>query len=257
MSKQWLERYREGEHVAVWAELDALGPQVRGTVHEREVWLVALETMSRARRNVETLVRALTAGGYEFVDPATSNCPRVPHVPPTADSPKFVEWIERLLGPLPISVACWITTVGDVNLVGNHPDWPEPDLYTDALVVEFELKGYAHRGKGWDAKTYVQDELTCWKDEVAEYGLDEVGSFKLPFAPDALHKVNVSGGSPYSVYLPSPSADGRCYMDGNEVSFVSYLRECFCWGGFPGVRRIPKLSDAPTVKQLSDALLPL
>src|SRR5436309_3059403 len=54
----FLERYRGGEHEAVWAELLALGEQVRSEPLYSEARAVAGETMTRGRRNLELLGQA-------------------------------------------------------------------------------------------------------------------------------------------------------------------------------------------------------
>src|SRR5579863_851722 len=64
----WIERYREGECEAVWAELVTLGAQVREAPYADDAWAVARETMRRARSNVETLIERLDGLGYRFWD---------------------------------------------------------------------------------------------------------------------------------------------------------------------------------------------
>lgn len=242
MAESWHQRYLAGEHRLVWTEMQNAGPIQRGTPLEQEMLAVVHETMSRVRRNVELLVERLQAAGYEFVDPAWDDgaAPRTPWIPPDADSPAFAEWLGTLVGGLPASVVAWITQVGDVNLVGNHPDWPEPDEQTDALVVEFELKAYLDRGQGYDdPRAYFEGELNGWAADVAEFGAQAIGPFTLTFAPDSYHKINVSGGESYGIYVPAASADGVCRIEGRDILFIDYLRECFRCGGFPGAPSLP------------------
>ena len=237
----WLERYLGGEHKAVWAEIQNLKSAEEGTHSDTEVRAVVREAMQRTRRNAEVIIGRLQDSGYEFVDPSSKGyVPRTPLVPPNEDSPHFAHWLSELAGPLPMTVTEWIVTVGDVNLVGNHPEWPERDMMTDALVVEFELRGYADRGPGWDAREYYRGELEAWKDEVAEYGAKDVGRFVLPFAPDMYHKAHVSGGAPSGIYLPDDSVDATCRINDHDISFIEYLRECFRSGGFPGAPWLPQ-----------------
>ena len=57
-----------------------------------------------------------------------------------------------------------------------------------------------------------------------------------PLAPDDLHKDNVSGGEPYGVGLPDPSADFPFFYESHNLLFVPYLRLAILrWGGFPGL----------------------
>jgi hypothetical protein len=58
----------------------------------------------------------------------------------------------------------------------------------------------------------------------------------LALAPDDLYKDNVSGGDPYGVYLPKPSADFVFLYERRDLYFVPYLRLAILhWGGFPGL----------------------
>jgi hypothetical protein len=63
---RWLERYQAGEHNAVWAEMTALGDDVRQPPHLDCAWAVAHETMRRARHNVELIISRLDGIGYQF-----------------------------------------------------------------------------------------------------------------------------------------------------------------------------------------------
>lgn len=62
----YLERYLNGEHEQVWAELQALGEGVRAEPVYEDALAVARETMRRARHNVEMLIPRLVAVGYQF-----------------------------------------------------------------------------------------------------------------------------------------------------------------------------------------------
>ncbi len=52
-----MRRYQAGEHEAVWAEMMALGAEVREPPYFKDARAVAAETMRRARHNVELLIR--------------------------------------------------------------------------------------------------------------------------------------------------------------------------------------------------------
>jgi hypothetical protein len=55
-------------------------------------------------------------------------------------------------------------------------------------------------------------------------------------APDEFHKDNVSGGDPYGLLLPNPSADFLFMYERHELLFIPYLRLAIvCGGGFPGL----------------------
>ena len=64
----FLDRYQNGEREQVWAEMAALGPQVREEPWFEDAWAVARETMRRARCNVERIIERLDGLGYQFWD---------------------------------------------------------------------------------------------------------------------------------------------------------------------------------------------
>jgi hypothetical protein len=76
---------------------------------------------------------------------------------------------------------------------------------------------------------------------VLSYLDDEGDGIFVGLAPDDLHKDNTSGGDPYGLELPNPSADFLFMYERHDLLFVPYLRLAILqWGGFPGLegRRI-------------------
>lgn len=226
-SPPWLERYRAGQHKQVWHELRQLGSAVRDDAGlAREAELVCDEMARRARRNVETIVGRLTGQGYQFHLNDDEQTPATPWAPPTAAAAEYADLLVAQTGHVPMTVLSWIRIVGDVWLVGTHPQWPG-SADADPLVIEFEgsLSGPSIRD-------YAQDEVARWRDDAAR---QERGPFTLPVAPDRFHKANVSGGSPYGIVLPDGCADGLLSTDDGTMPFVSYLNQVFRHGGFPWV----------------------
>ncbi len=217
----YLARYQSGEHEQVWAELTALGEQVRQEFILSDALAVAYETMSRAGENVRHLVSRLQGIGYQF---ETSEGSFVrdrrfngvgitkfgPYAPPV-DNTKFVlDFMEAETGPWPLSLRAWYEVVGSVDLTGFHPDWPE--VYTDPLVL------YP-----------IEPTFDGWEDDGGRLGLSIFS-----IAPDYYHKADVSGGGPYAIQVPDGFADALVLNEWHDMTLVPYLRECFRWGGFPG-----------------------
>jgi hypothetical protein len=215
----YLERYRNGEYEQVWNDLQALGPTVRHEPHYSQGCEVASETMRRVRRNCERLVSRLRALGYvfgTFPDGSRRSYSVEPLLPPSdAMRTDCAELVEQA-GPLPLSLLAFWQEVGAVDLVGMHPAWPEG---LDPLVVD-PPEG---------AISFLFDE----EEDEGEAG----GSMRFAgLAPDDLHKDNVSGGDPYGVRLPDPSADFMFLYERHGLLFVPYLRLAILhWGGFPGL----------------------
>ena len=110
---------------------------------------------------------------------------------------------------------------------GSEPRVPAGDgpPASDPLVV-------------WPPQSDDPDDYRAWdededdEDDAALGGVEYV----IEIAPDATHKANESGGGPYEVAFPDPAVDGPFRGDEDYGTFVEYLRECFRWGGFPGLR---------------------
>jgi hypothetical protein len=88
---------------------------------------------------------------------------------------------------VPLTLLSWVRLVGDVWLVGTHPEWPA-SASADPLVIQIE--GSHHPDHS--IQDYFTGEWERWQ-EYAEKRL-ELGPFILDLSPDRLHKENVSGG---------------------------------------------------------------
>lgn len=213
----YLERYHNGEYEQVWNDFQALGPTVRHEPNYTQAQEVAAETMRRVRRNCERLVSRLHALGYvfgTFPDGPRRSYPIEPLTPPSDTMRADCAELEAEAGPLPLSLVAFWQEVGAVDLVGMHPAWPDG---LDPLVVD--------PPEGALALLFEEDE-----------GKTEGMRWFAGLAPDDLHKDNISGGDPYGLYLPNPSADFEFLYERHSLHFVPYLRLAILqWGGFPGL----------------------
>lgn len=70
----------------------------------------------------------------------------------------------------------------------------------------------------------------------------DIYPFQLDFAPDALHKANISGGGPYGIIVAGSGVDG---LVGPTTWFVDDLNAAFAAGGFPGAPYSEGYLDPP------------
>jgi hypothetical protein len=226
-SPQWLSRYLAGQREQVWHELRQLGSTVRQHSElAEEAQLVCDEMARRARQNVEVIIERLSADGYRFHFNDDEQTPVTPHVAPTATADEQADWLQERFDAVPMTLRSWVRLVGDVWLVGTHPQWSS-SASADPLVIE--LEGSVHPGTA-SIRDYFDEEWNGWREWQAED--TEAGVFVLPLAPDRFHKENVSGGSPYGIVLPDGCVDGH-FVGGTTMPFVSYLNWVFDHGGFP------------------------
>jgi hypothetical protein len=104
-----------------------------------------------------------------------------------------------------------------------------PAVDSDPLVVE-PYFGDLEEGMG-DGE---DDE------DAGEAEMEGSGPYEVVIAPDVVHKTGYSGGSPYYICFPDPAADAPLRGDEDYGTFIEYLRVCFRWGGFPGLRASAK-----------------
>jgi hypothetical protein len=112
----------------------------------------------------------------------------------------------------------------------QRPAAPEgPEEYTDPLVVE------PYFGDLEDSLGHGENDV-----DAGEADMDDTGPYDVIIAPDAVHKTNHSGGQPYTIAIPNPAIDAALEGDEEYGTFIQYLRTCFRWGGFPGLRASAK-----------------
>jgi hypothetical protein len=226
-SPRWLSRYRAGQRAQVWHELRQLGAAIRREPDlAGEARLVCDEMARRARQNVEAIVERLAADGYRFHTNDDEQSPHPPYAPPTGTAAEHADWLEDRFGAVPMTLLSWTRLVGDVWLVGTHPQW-STSASADPLVIQVE--GSHHPGEP-SIRGFFAAEWAGWRERRAEGG--DVGLFVLPLAPDRLHKENTSGGAPYGIVLPDGCVDGL-FAGETTTPFVSYLNRVFRHGGFP------------------------
>jgi hypothetical protein len=218
-------RYEQGDHVAVWRELFALGPLPDDALR-REAAAVARSTMQRVRTNVEIVTARLKAAGYPF----DSFLP--PWTPPASTVEGDIHRIEEAAGgPVPTSLRAFWTIVGEVHWKHaedeevKDPPW-DRDLKIAAADPLCVLSA---------ANAYFSVEE--WQDRLQEHHAEVVGPLELELEPDYLHKANISGGAPYSITVPNDAADAILENEEHALPFVDYLRLCFKWGGFSRLER--------------------
>jgi hypothetical protein len=224
-SPNWRSRYRDGDRDQVWHELRQLGATIRQSDLVEEAQLVCDEMASRARRNIEIIVERLLRAGYRTHSNRDDQTPQTPYFPPSATACDHAAWLEATFGPIPMTLLAWARLVGDVWLVGTHPEWPT-SAAADPLVIEVEGSRYPDAS----IRASFVTEHESWRDWTEQDG--DAGPFVLPVAPDRLHKDNVSGGPPYGIIVPDGCADGL-FVAETPMPFVSYLNWVFRNGGFP------------------------
>lgn len=231
----YLERYLQDERLAVWTELVGLGGAVRSEPLHSDARAVAAEMMRRAKHNIALLVERLHQMDYRFVYPD-----RV-WTAPDAALLAALDALEKRFGPFPLAVRTWFESVGVVNFMGTHPrlsslagkDWGGSDklrCYSDPMMVMMGGPGgllpfYINRADSEEEESRMESEMPT------PYGL-EIGL-------SAIDKAGHSGSGSVAMLVPNPAFDAPI-IDSDLVwmgtFFVPYLRTCFEWGGFPGLR---------------------
>jgi hypothetical protein len=139
--------------------------------------------------------------------------------------------LEERYGPIPLALRMWFEIVGEIDLCGVHP---RLSCYVSRAPEE-------QQGPSSDPLVIV---CMTSADELDYLSAEEEGPFVPTFdlAPDACHKSNYSGGSPTGVQIPNAAFDAPLISDDqwNGMYLVEYLRLCFQWGGFPGLKDDPK-----------------
>jgi hypothetical protein len=160
---------------------------------------------------------------------ASSDVPVI--VPPPHDATDRMVKLEGSLGPIPEAFKASMCEIGAVSLLG------------DCARIALRYHGAPHsRATTMPPGADFPDPLCLPGVDLLEWEWGERGHDSLglsvepfPFAPDELHKANISGGT-HDIWLPDAHADpvllGIAGRPG--ITLVEYLRVSVMWGGFPG-----------------------
>ena len=217
----WLKRYNRGEHAAVWAEMEAMGPDIRNQANLAEARKVAAETMRRALGNIDSLIEALCAIGYRFAAPGES-------------SP--ASWA------LELRLSNAIAYAKNAGKKYAKDPWSHPALkwvdVEEPPVAAHYLEGRpawtVHRRPSADAKTTL-DHLETEVGGPLALSLrafwETVGSANFAGSHPLL---NPQGAVP-CLTVASFRKAGPLVPDATAgAPFVANLRHAFEWAGFPG-----------------------
>lgn len=230
-----LSRYQRGDHQRVWATLRSF-EAIEGDLFS-EAQEVAEATMRRVAQNADVVSTWLEEKGWKPLS-------GLMRTKPQPEDEQFMSAIEDATGErIPLTLRVFWEVVGGIDFVWNYESAdliPDLGFYLeemDPLYVELaagacqQLEEYNYQKEGIHP-------------EIAE-------PFKIALSPDYLHKINVSGGAPYSVQLPFLGVDPKLLNYERALSFLEYLRHCFRWGGFP---RLERHQDTPGAQRLLSEL---
>jgi hypothetical protein len=201
----------------VWSDLGAVahldGPW------RAEAEQVAVLTMERVRRNALSLTAALIARGWPV-------SPEQALPGPAPDAEDRLRQLEQVTGSaVPPALAAYWRIAGTTDLVPRDTrDIPFPPGVPEQLTVADPLEIIDHT----TARFSVQER----QEESAGLHPEIAGPLELTIAADYLHKANISGGAPYSVWLPHAGADPLIRDAEHYLTFTDYLRRAFAGKGF-------------------------
>lgn len=239
----YYERYQEGLHREVYAELLVLGERVFEEPIYQDALDVGRAMMKRVHSNLHLLITRLETVGYLFVDGFWDKENYGPLSPeeeaeldqrypifaePPAETPQLLSELEERIGTLPISLKCWYEQIGSVNLIGGFPATKQHDELSDILDPLFiyslnELKEY------FSSDSPLEDRESTEK------------KMELPLAPDYAVKYGYSGSGPYNIEVPCKAFDALIEIyQSSQITFINYLRRCIRWGGFFGLAEASK-----------------
>jgi hypothetical protein len=210
-------RYEKGDHRGVWSDLGAVahldGPWRAEAEH------VAALTMERVRRNALSLTAALVARGWPV-------SPEQALPGPAPDAEHRLRQLEQVTGSaVPPALAAYWRIVGTIDLVPRGMwEAPFPPGVPEQLAVADPLE-IIDLSTAWFSVKEWQEQSTQRHPEIA-------GPLELTIAADYLHKANISGGAPYSVWLPYAGADPLVRDEEHYLTFTDYLRRAFAGKGF-------------------------
>lgn len=170
---------------------------------------------------------------------------------PTASA--MIAEYEAVMAPLPLALRAWYESVAGVNFAGEHDGW--------AALLRDPAEGYPAFANEHAHPMHLVDPLFVlpldmkWLERIKR--ASPAGTHTQLFVTsDDDYKYLEPTNDPYMAHLGF-GADAMIYNRGKPwKTFVSYLRECFQWGGFPGWAKLERRPD-DDLAFLTQGLLPL
>lgn len=197
------EQYLAGDFEAVWRKLARIDSQTADRELRLQAVAVAKETMKRVAHNLGLLIPRLREIGFDFHRPQQDGSNQVDrewlvYSPPSENIEQMLQTASDLVGGLPLSLKAWYENVGDVCLMGDHP----------------ELCNYERALDGWDhhSRKYC-DPLVMYP---LHYGMLEFNlcrdknkaqAFLFPLSPDIEFKHGEFGAGWEGVITPTTQCD--------------------------------------------------
>lgn len=163
--------------------------------------------------------------------------------------------------------------IDDLNSeISSYGILPEIFLQVYKSINYINLEGYfpEWRGKGYLKSIPVIDPLVLMPLEMIlllfeindKSTLIESDQYYLGFSPTPYTKENTSDDGLLGIFLYEREVlDGKLANYGKNLTFLEYLRNCFRWGGFPGlafVNDIPKDDPNMTlISKISREMIPI
>jgi len=218
-----LEKYLKGDTLQVYEEIEHMGPVAFERGNFQEVNAVLAETMKRVAHNLDVIHAALKAENYCFKKNPRHDF-EYPILKPRWGAKLRVYRLEkavRAFGHVPLSFKMFYRMVGACNFTWDYETIEEiPWEGADPIEI-IPITDLLREVKGIEP----DDE--------------EAG---LPVAGDYLHKDNISGGPMYAVELTqNPQIDSKFLYEGNETTFINYLRIAMDNCGFSRARAVSHL----------------
>jgi hypothetical protein len=212
-----LTRYKNGETITVWNEIEKMGSEAFKPHIYPEVEQVLDETFKRVRHNLAVIEVELIKMNYQFNASNALN-------KPLNNIGTLLTKLDKMVKPfgyVPVSLKKFYQIVGSCNFSWDYENnddfmWQ----YADPILID-SLDEVIYAMKDMDWREMMRDNITDGEPIYIE------------LAPDVYHKDNVSGGMPYSIEITKPpSIDSLFLFEKHETTFVNYLRICFDNCGF-------------------------
>lgn len=233
MKNLW-KSYQNGSHHEVWQYISQLVFLNPGQIND-EVLKVVYETMDRVSQNAAVLVEILQklgfsfysideySGSYNVRDLEKSPALKIASVAENGKVESSI-WSLGRNHFLPLSLQAFYERIEMINLVGCFPEW-ENKFYISNLDPLFI---YSKEETEHYLRYLFQNEEKLSTNQK---------EYHLILSPDRFFKGGESGGGNYRIEIKQTvNIDGKIENYTEDIFFVSYLRQCFEWMGFPNLR---------------------
>ncbi len=236
------QRYKNEVKSKVWQDLLSLETKELAK-HKDDIQLILDFFVKGMKHNIEVLSFYLKDSNYVFTKTKENGVGLITRDPEKEPTYSFtsssssmnnmndLQYLTKDYGNIPLIFSEVYKEIEYINFEGYFPEWRDRNYLNPIPLL--------------DPIVFMSLEMVSLMFEINDKStLVENDQYYLGFSPTAYTKENTSDDGMYGVFLHKENRmDSKMANYKRDLWFSDYLRNCFDWGGFPGLAYVNNIPN--------------